>query len=414
MKYSSVLWITQGLDRLREGHDRAIRMRDAMQITSRVSDTTPSSYLVAPGFGRVADAFFKSIDQEHSGAALSVWLEGTPVVELWAGIADARDGRPFDADTLVPVFSCTKGMASLVVAMLVQQRLLPSYETPMAEIWPEFGAHGKDLVTIGDALAHRAGLSAPRLDLSPDQVLDPLKMAEVLAAQEPLWEPSTTHQYHGITHGALTAKLVHLATGTTIGAYFAEQVAEPLGLDVWIGLPLNEHSRVARLLPDQDVLPPQEEADPEAEYWLERAGSLGGYLTPERWTEPYIWEAQIPGAGGIATATGLAKMWSSTVVSTGGVRTLNDVSVENLRRQRSEGPPLFAGPPPYQAWGAGVMVPSDWEPYLTPTSFGHDGAGGQVAFADPTLKVGFGYVVNQMGSWERGQSVISALANVIR
>jgi CubicO group peptidase (beta-lactamase class C family) len=367
--------------------------------------------LVETGFGEVADAFARTVDDDgRRGAALSVWVDGKPVVELWGGVADERTGRPFTADTLAVTFSCTKGMASVLVAMLLERGLLPPLDTPIVEIWPEFGAHGKDRVTIGDALAHRAGLSAPRRDLTITEVLDNLLTADAIARQEPLWTPGDHHQYHALTHGAITAKLVTLATGQSIGRCFDEHIARPLTADAWIGLPDSEQPRVARF-----VLDPVEEVPPTDDtYWVERAINLGCGLTLDAFNDPPFHRAGLAGVAGIATATGLARMWSATVTPTDGVRLIDDKTVDALRAVRSHGTPFFAGPPPYQAWGAGVMVPSDWERYLSPSSFGHDGAGGQVAFADVDAKVGFAYLTNRIApDWDRGKSVIAALARAL-
>ncbi|MGX9901370.1 serine hydrolase domain-containing protein [Arthrobacter sp. SA17] len=301
-----------------------------------------STQLVAPGFESVATAFYRTIAAgKQAGAALSIWLDGAPVVELTGGVADKRTGRVFAGDTLVNVFSCTKGMASVLVAMLVEEGTLPNYDTPIADVWPEFGVHGKDRITIGDALAHRAGISGPRFTLTPEQILDPLMMADILAAQEPLWEPGRTHQYHGITHGALTAKLVSIATKQDIGSIFAERIAGPLNADVWIGLPASEHHRVVHLCPD----PTAGQEAPASAASDGVAGDPIDYLTGTRWADPAVWKAQIPGAGGIATAAGLARVWSATVVPTEGVRLLSDKTVENLQRRRSEGPAFIQGPP---------------------------------------------------------------------
>src|SRR3954467_10830679 len=143
---------------------------------------------VAEGFGPVADAFRTTLSEDgRSGAALSIWSGGRPIVDLWEGTAQPALGRAFSSDTLNLIFSSTKGVASVLVAMLIEEGMLPGYETPVAEVWPEFAAHGKGNVSIGDLLAHRAGVSAPRRPLSWDEALDPLQMADVLAEQEPLW-----------------------------------------------------------------------------------------------------------------------------------------------------------------------------------------------------------------------------------
>ncbi|MET8208881.1 serine hydrolase domain-containing protein [Streptomyces sp. NPDC005373] len=370
--------------------------------------------LVETGFGKVADTFFRTVaDDGRTGAELSVWVDGKPVVDLWSGIADERSGRAFAFDTPMVTFSCTKGMASVLVAMLMERGALPALDTPTVDIWPEFGAHGKDRITIGDALAHRAGLSAPRRDLTIEEVLDNELMADAIAVQEPLWAPGEHHQYHAVTHGAITGKLVALATGRPIRDCFAELIARPLKAEAWIGLPDTEVPRVAHVVTDTlEGEPPK--GDPESIAWMERAIDLGCGITFDKFNEPRFHRAGIAGVTGIATANALARIWSATVTTTNGVRLIGDSTMEALREVRSEGPPFFADPPPYQRWGAGVMVPSDWDRYLSPSSFGHDGAGGQVAFADVDAKVGFAYLTNRMADdWDLGKRVTAALADAL-
>jgi CubicO group peptidase (beta-lactamase class C family) len=369
--------------------------------------------LVAPGFGNVADAFLRTIaDDGRSGAAMSVWIDGAPVIDLWGGVADVRTGRPFTFDTLSVTWSCTKGIASVLIAMLVERGMMPPYDTPVIKLWPEFGAHGKNQVTIGDALAHRGGLSAPLRDLTLEEAIYPLRMADVLAAQAPLWPPNEHHQYHAVTHGALTAKLVTLATGRSIGRCLDDLVAKPLDADIWLGLPESEEPRVTHMV-EMETLSAPPEGDPDTLGWLDRALTLGGAITLDNFNEPRFHQAEFAGVSGIATANGLAKMWSATVAPTNGVRLINEETVDALRETRSKGPGYFPQPPPYQSWGAGVMVPSEWQWYLSPNSFGHDGAGGQVAFADVEAKVGFAYLTNRMGDWDRGKSVIKALSRAL-
>ncbi|XAS72899.1 serine hydrolase domain-containing protein [Micrococcaceae bacterium Sec5.1] len=378
---------------------------------------TEQTGIVDLGYETVADAFFATVrDDERSGAGLSIWKDGRQVVELWGGVADYRTGREFAPETLSVVFSCTKGLASILIGMLIERGQIPSLETPVAQLWPEFALHGKERVSIGDALGHRAGLSATREDVPPHVAWDSLALADILAAQKPLWSPGKNHQYHTVSHGALTAKMALLAAGQSIGKTFTELIARPLDADTWIGLPKSEEERVSHLIED-----PQDEPDTSAltdqqrhdTYWIERAANLNGPIGPNQYNRPEVHKLELPGAGGISTARGLAKIWSATVTETDGVRLINHETVRDLSAPRSEGPPYFLGDPPYQAWGAGVMIPSDWQRYLSPKSFGHDGAGGQTAFADPTAKIGFAYVTNRMGDFERGQSVIRALAKTL-
>lgn len=375
-----------------------------------------SSTFVEAGFGPVADAFLSTIpDDTRAGAALSIWMNGASVVDISAGTANRDTGRPFGLDTLATVYSCTKGLATIVVGKLIQEGRLPSLDTPITTVWPEFGAHGKGAATIGDALAHRAGVPAPRADVDPVAALDELMVADLLAAQEPLWEVPKHHNYHAITHGSVTGKLVRNATGETLGTVFRREVAVPLAADTWIGLPKEEDARVAWIVDETTPPAVDPDMDTETRYWAER---IGGFLGPlplrsSDEADPFH-RYELSGVSGTSTASGLARIYSGTVVETNGVRLLEPETVDALRAPRSSGVPYFVtGPAPYQSFGAGFMIPSDWDPYLSESSFGHDGAGGQVAFADIDAKLGFAYVTNEWGDWQRGIKVTRALAQVV-
>lgn len=371
--------------------------------------------LVEAGFGPVADAFYRFItDDREAGASLSVWMDGVPVVELASGTADHRTGRPFSRNTLSQVFSCSKGLASVLVAKLIDDGRLPGLDTPIAEVWPQFALHGKGRASIGDLLAHRGGVSAPRAELTRDDVMDELRVADLLAAQEPLWLVPEHHQYHPVTFGSIVAKLVMIATGRPLAEVFAEEVAAPLAADTWFGLPQTEFDRVAFLvLPDAPADTPND--DPATAYWLERAVTMTGALPPDDvYNQPDVWGTQLSGMGAVSSASGLARIWSAAVVETNGTRLLSPEAVENLRRPRSVGEPYFSdGSGVYQSWGAGVMVPSPWDPYLSAASFGHDGAGGHVSFADSDARLGFGYITNRFGDWARGISITNAIKKVV-
>jgi CubicO group peptidase (beta-lactamase class C family) len=372
---------------------------------------------VADGFESVAEAFAATVPNDGlHGAALSVWLEGESIIELQGGTT--HEGQAWNETTVAPTYSCTKGIASLAVAMLLERGVLDSYETPLAAIWPEFGAEGKDLVTVGDALAHRGGVSAAREDLTRAEILDGESLAAALARQAPLWEPGASHQYHTFSHGVITAEVVRRLDGRTIGRFMRETISEPLNADFWIGVRPDELARIAltRTPAEEEEWPIDPlPTPPDATYWALRAADFGGVLSvPDFMDDMSIFTAELPGAGGVGSASGLARIWSATVAPTLGVRLLSDETVAALASPRSGGRQYFGGPAPYQAWGAGVMIPSVWEPYLTPHSLGHDGAGGQVAFADPDHKLGFGYVTTRMGNWERGQSIIEALRSALK
>lgn len=372
-------------------------------------------------FAPVIDEFAKTLGEtDRSGAALSVWVDGEPVIEARGGTADKRTGAPWLPDTLTVVFSCTKGLATIAIGRLLESGALRSLDIPVAEIWPEFAAHGKGRVSVGDALAHRAGVPAPRVDVTIAQLLDGDEFARIIAAEEPFWTPGDAHQYHAVTVGAISAQIVSRISGRSLGDFLAAEVAGPLGADTWIGLPAEHEPRVAYMIEGQPApVWPSTDGNPNVE-WLTRAVTLGGALTPNLlgpgagFNDRELHAAEIGGAGGISSATGLARIWSATVAETRGVRLWNAETAKALARPRSVGTPFFDnGPPPYQAWGAGVMIPSDWDPYLTPASFGHDGAGGQVAFADPDARVGFAYVTNRLLDMERGIRVVTALRDAL-
>lgn len=381
---------------------------------------------VAPGFEPVRDAFASAFaDKPDMGAALAVRHRGEPVVDLWGGIADERTGRPWAEETPSVIFSCTKGLVSILAANLVREGRL-DYRARVTDYWPEFGAAGKGDVRVSDLLAHRSGVSAPRVDLSADDVVDWNRVVGELAAQEPLWEPGTGYAYHALTHGWLVGEVIRRITGHTVGQYFAELVTTPLGAEAWIGLPDGLHDRVAHLRAGSTlaalVRQQAEARTPGAVDWSDRAMTLGGAFTPELVTDdggfnsPAIQSAEIPAAGGIATARALASIWSATVVETDGVRLLDDATIAAATVVQTEGPPVWRVPGPWPRWGMGFQLDSQARRYLGPAGFGHDGAGGQCAFADPDAGVGFAFLTNQMEAIDdvRATGIIDALRGVLR
>jgi CubicO group peptidase (beta-lactamase class C family) len=382
---------------------------------------------VAPGFEPVRQAFEAAFDgKPDMGAGLAIRHDGHTVVDLWGGVADERTRAPWAGDTPSVIFSCTKGLSSILAARLVQEGRL-NYEAPVTDYWPEFGAAGKGGARVKDLLAHRSGVSAPRVPLTADDVLDWDRVVAGLAAQEPLWAPGTGYAYHAITHGWLVGEVIRRVTGRTVGQYFSELVATPLGADAWIGLPPGVHERVAHLQVGPslaELIRQQAEArTPGKVDWSLEAMTLGGAFTPALVTEtggfnsPAIQAAEIPGAGGIATARALAAIWSAAFRETDGVRLLEDATLDAATRVQSEGRPVWKDVPgPWPRWGMGFQLDSEARRYLGPSGFGHDGAGGQVAFADPEFGVGFAFVTNQMEAIDdvRATRVVDALREVLR
>jgi CubicO group peptidase (beta-lactamase class C family) len=379
----------------------------------------------APAFARLREAFAAGFDgKPDMGAALAIRHRGELVVDLWAGVRDERSRQPWREETPSVIFSCTKGLVSILAARLVQEGRL-DYRAPVARYWPEFAAAGKQNVRVSDLLSHRSGVSAPREPLTTAQILDWQTVVTQLAAQEPLWEPDSGYAYHAITHGWLAGEVIRRVTGVSVGQYFAELVAEPLHADAWIGLPDDVHHRVAHLQVGSTLaqLTAQQAAvrTPGVTDWSEIAMTLGGALAPELVTvdggfnDPAVQAAEIPGAGGIATARALATIWSATVVETAGVRLLGDEVLSTATVVESEGAPVWNVPGPWPRWGMGFQLDSEARRFLTADSFGHDGAGGQSAFADPTYGVGFAYLTNQMEAIDdqRATRVIDALRETL-
>lgn len=378
----------------------------------------------APGFEQVADAFAATA-QEHGGSALNIRHQGQTVVDLWQGRSDDEDGRPWREDTPAVIFSCSKGLVAIVIARLVEEGRL-ELDIPVAHYWPEFAAAGKAEVTVREALSHRAGLATLRDDVDLATALDWTAITGLLAAEAPLWEPGTRYGYHALTYGWLAGELVRRVTGESIGSAFQHMIAGPLGADAWIGIPAAEQGRVARLTAGESLstpppMPAGRMIDPDEARWMERTMTLGGafptqmVLRGRGFDDPVVQQAEVPGAGGVASAAALASIWSATVVPTDGVAPVSDEVLDDMTQVQSEGEPIWWLPGPYPRWGTGFMLPSRRREFLTARSFGHDGAGGQIAFADRSHRIGFGYVTSlfEMHSDDRGDSIVRALGAVL-
>jgi CubicO group peptidase (beta-lactamase class C family) len=378
----------------------------------------------AEGFGPVHDAFRSALEgASGSGAALSVWRDGELVVDLAGGQARSGSAQPWALDTPSVIFSCTKGLMSILIARLVQEGRL-DYRARVADHWPEYASHGKGDTRVSDAISHRAGLSAPRTDWTRADILDWERATALLARETPLFEPGSAWSYHAITHGWLTGELVRRVTGMMPGEFFARTVSAPLHARAWIGLPDDEQENVAQLQIGRSLaalVADQRAAFESGEsVWPYRAMTLGGALPPELVGEDDgfnrldVRAAQIPGAGGVSTAHALAKIWSAVVTQTDGVRLLDDEVLDLATVVQSEGEPYFSVPGPWPRWAMGFQLDSEARRYLGPASLGHDGAGGQVAFGDRDAKVGFAFLTNRMEAMdERATSIVTALQRVI-
>ena len=358
---------------------------------------------VAQGFEKVADVFRSNFDDfPELGAGFALYADGEAKVDITAGVADAGSGRAWDHRTLQLVFSTTKGAAAICVARLVDAGTL-SYDDTVASHWPEFAAAGKENVTVRQMMSHQAGLPYVDQVLSLDDLIAVRPVVEALAAQAPIWEPGTVHGYHALTYGWLAGELVRRVDGRTLGTYFADEVAAPLGLDFWIGLPESEEARVSRLAA---APPPSDPAQLVELMQMMGPGTIGfkaltmnGSLSAlgaarNPFNTRAIHATEMPAANGITNASSLAKMYAATVSDVDGVRLLSPDVVRAASAQAVGGPD--AALVVDTRFGMGFMLDNETVPLLGPNAFGHAGAGGSLGQADPDSGVGYGYVMNQM------------------
>lgn len=355
---------------------------------------------VEPRFDAVREAFATNFVRHGDvGAACAVYHRGRLVVDVWAGLAHREEARPWERDTLQLVFSSTKGMAATCALQLVERGLI-DLDAPIARYWPEFAAAGKATIPVRWAFCHKAGLAAVDGQLTLDEVLawDPVVAA--IAAQRPNWEPGTKHGYHARSYGWILGELVRRVTGRTLGRFFADEIAAPLGLEFWIGLPESEEPRVSTLIPAP------EPENPDVRAFLERQMGpdtlLGRVLNgpsdlfryDTRWNRRALHAAEMPSSNGIGTARAIARMYAALAGEVDGVRLLRPETIALARTVQSDGTDAVIGLP--TRFGLGFMLPPILSPAAAPTAFGHPGAGGSLGFADPEAELGFGYVMNQM------------------
>ncbi|KAB2378932.1 serine hydrolase domain-containing protein [Actinomadura montaniterrae] len=375
----------------------------------------------APGMAPVVEAFASSIgDPAAGGAALSIWHDGEEVVDVHAGIADTRTGRPWDAATRAVLFSATKGLGAVAVARLADELKL-DLDAPVASVWPEFAAHGKERITITDVLAHRAGLVAPDTTMSPDDLADVRGFADRLAAQRPMWPDACSHLYHALTWGPLVSEIVRRATSREAPDVFAREIAAPLDAAVTLRADDRDlrHLAYTTAAPETELLTSQ--TIPQMGELAHRMLTAGGALPltlvgdGTGLNDPRLLKAGLLSAAGVGTASGLARIWSATITPTRGVRILSDDAVRRLAVPRSTGPNATDTETdgPFHRWGAGVQLSSEALTWLSPSSFGHDGAGGQAGFADPDYGIGFGYVTNRMAAAPLIGPIVKALRSIL-
>ena len=382
-----------------------------------------------PRFRGVQEEFERNFQERgEAGASVCVMVDGETPVDLWGGIADRHTGAPWERDTIGLVWSCTKGAVALCAHILISRGLL-ELDAPVAQYWPEFGQAGKDTIPVRLLLDHQAGLPALRDPLRPGGLYDWSYMIERLAAEKPFWPPGMRQGYHASTFGHLVGEVVRRISGTDVGTFFRDEVAGPLGLDFYLGLPAEQERRVAPTI-RADLAPPgetpsrflsQANKDPQSIQALV-VKNTGRNPTARDHESRQAHQAVLPSQGGITNARGLAGLYAPLALG-GASKDVQLVGEGTLAQMRAVSSAsaidavLLVG----LRFALGFMKSSDNRRgppgaqdsvILSEEAFGHAGMGGSLGFADPAARMSFGYTMNKQGRGvllnERGQSLVDA------
>jgi CubicO group peptidase (beta-lactamase class C family) len=360
-------------------------------------DKYPVSGWVAEGFEPVRAAFEKNFSRYGEvGTAVHVTLDGEPVVDLWGGAADAAGTQTWRADSIVNVWSTTKGCLALAMHMLADRGLL-DFDAPVARYWPEFAQHGKEAVLVRHILTHTSGLPAPSMKVPDEAVYEWDAIVHALEQSTLFWEPGTKCGYQAATFGWLNGEVLRRITGTSVGEFIRMQIAGPLGANVFVGLSEEEQARTAETFPPSGL----------GNFIFQAAITLGGRAKSMAFKNPprpvkavntRRWcEAEIPSSNGHASARGLARIYTPLALGgkVGEVRLLSEAGVDLAGREQIRTKDVVTGISDRRTLG--FMLPStelgDPRPL---TAFGHPGMGGSIGFADPQKRLAMGYVMNKM------------------
>ena len=372
------------------------------------------------GFSRVREAFAENFDnQREVGAAVAIVVDGRRVVDLWGGHRDEKRTRPWTRDTLVNVYSTTKGLMAVCAHQLVSSGKL-DLDAPVARYWPEFAQAGKKDLPVRFLLSHRAGLPAISKPLPAEALFEWDVMCSALAEQQPWWKPGEKHGYHAMTFGFLVGELIRRITGESPRDYLRTKLAAPLHADFQIGLSERDENRVAEIIAAPP--PPPGAPNPMAALLSAKPESVTArtLANPPSVSAPGVsnspaWRrAQLPAANGHGTARALAQVYGalSRGGEIGGVRVIAPEAIRRFSEEQSSGLDEVLLIPTRFSLGFMMSLPSASMGPGT-RSFGHPGAGGSLGFADPDAKIGFGYIMNQMNAGilidQRATALINAL-----
>ena len=379
-----------------------------------------------PRFSGVLDAFLENFSARNElGASVCITVEGQTVVDLWGGLK-APGGDPWDQDTICIVYSSTKGASATCAHMAVDRGLL-DLDAPVARYWPEFATNGKEAARVSMMIDHSVGVPGLRELLPPGSVYDYDYMCRRLADEAPFWTPGTRNGYHGMTSAWTVGEIVHRSTGKRMGKFFADEVAGPLGIDFWIGLPEEQEHRVSPMIP----YPPDDRArnsrialamredpmSPTGRFML----NGGGFNPNSRAGRA----AEIGSGNGITNARGLAGLYAPLAnggaLPGGGVRLVGQETLTRMSRVSVAThddatlriPTRFSLGFMKSMDNRALENTEDCSVVMSEAAFGHVGAGGSLGMADPECRMSFGYAMNRMGAGillnDRGQSLVDAV-----
>lgn len=383
-------------------------------------------------FSGVREAFEKNFQERGEvGAAVCVMFDGAPVVNLWGGVKDLDSDQPWEEDSMVVVMSCTKGAVALCGHILMDRGQLDP-EAPVARYWPEFAAHGKGDISVRQVFSHQSGVAHVKPAVPPDGFSDWETIIRLIERSSPFWKPGTRTGYHLLTHGYLIGELVRRISGQSVGQFFREEVAKPLGLDFWIGLPDSEHHRVVPLMPAPlpDLSPMMKAAmklPPKMLREIVRLlapgdmqgramTNLGGFL--DHFDTPEYYRAEIPSAGGITNARSLAGMYAPLSIGgwQGDKQIVRSEAIAAMRYPQSvtDHDVFLGGRSSFTLGFSKSWANNDADGLnsviIGEDAFGTPGFGGHIGFADPYHRLSFGYTMNRQGQGtglnERGQTLV--------
>lgn len=354
--------------------------------------------LITPKLQPVADRFFEQVDhQPYGGAALCIFQDGQPILDIWAG--ESKPGKKWERDTSQVIFSTTKGLLTILFMRAVERGQIDINER-VSKYWPEFGCNGKEDITVKMILRHRAGLNTTEETMTLDDILALAPVEDAFARQAPIYQPDSGFVYHALSIGHLLGKILYNVTGQRVRELIQEEISLPLGVSAWIGVPRDAKLDMAILKSDQPIVKPAIKPDTK-EYWEDRAmgygGAMGWLLDAENggWNDPRIYQAEIAGAGGVTNARAIAKIYSAAAVETDGVKLLKDSTISEAIAHPNPGDNIFGDPQPHPIHSLGFIVANQQHcPALSNTTFGHNGLGGQQGFGDLDTRIGFGYTTN--------------------